>query len=263
MRKITIVISYYNRQNQLNTTLSTIERSLHNNFGVIVVDDASIKPLIVGGYSFPVHVISIDKDEKRINKWITPATQINKGIKHALDLESEIIILQNAEARHCGDVLMYIEENLTQNNYISMGCFSLSNKSTYDPGLEQNIKSIIEENNKCATDSEHDSWYNHPLYRGTGYDFCSAVTKENMIKLNGFDEEFSSGICYCDDDMVRRVKVLGLKIDIPTEPIVLHQWHEGSNGSGGGVLTENNKKLYTQKTKLGQFKATHIFNEDF
>ena len=154
-------------------------------------------------------------------------------------------------------------KNLTYTNYLSFACYALSKESTYDPDIEIKIHGIIEKNNKCAVDGEHDSWYNHPLFRGTGYDFCSAIIRENMLKLNGYDERYATGFCYGDDDLIMRIRRLGLKVEIPTDPFVLHQWHGASMGIRNENLIEKNRDLYTQIANMESgYRATHLYTED-
>jgi glycosyltransferase involved in cell wall biosynthesis len=254
-------MTYFNRNKLLLNTLETLRESKHDNFGVLVVDDGSEPRFHSGKYPFQVNVIRIDKEDK---KWKTHTPAQNIGVKKAIDYGAEVLILQNAEALHIGDVLMYTENNLTEQNYLSFACYSASKESSKFPDVLSTIHETISGNNVGAFDSEHNSWYNHPLYRGTGYDFCSAITRENMIKLNGYDERYMNGYCYSDDDLVMRIKRLGLAIDIPTDPFVVHQWH---SSSGAVVdfdkLTIMNRDLYGTIANTEQgFKATHLITPD-
>lgn len=261
MRRITVILTHYNRAWQLQQTLYSIYNTKHVNFNVIVIDDASDSEPYIDNFQ-NISILKISKEQKQSKGWVMPLPAMNMAIEKSLD--SDIIILQNAECRHYGDILIHAEENLTDDNYLSYACFSLSSISTYDVNLEDKIETIISNNNICATDSEHDSWYNHPVYRGTGYDFCSAITIKNIIKLNGYDERYATGFCYGDDDFIMRIKRLGLFVDIPTNPIVLHQWHGNSMGIRDESLIIKNRELYISiaNNETG-FKAKHLYTNEF
>lgn len=255
-------MTYFNRKKLILNTLESLKKSSHDNFSVIVVDDGSDDSILLDGYPFETRVIRIEKKDK---SWLTHTPAQNIGVQIALNIGAEILVLQNAEARHIGDVLKYAEENITQSNYLSFACYSLSKNNSELPELDDKIEGIINNNNIGAYDSEHDSWYNHPLYRGTGYDFCAAITRENIIKLNGYDERYKDGYCYSDDDFVMRIKRLGLEILIPINPFVVHQWH----GSSGNVpnyseLVVKNRDLYGEiaRTETG-YKAKHLLTKNF
>ena len=85
-----------------------------------------------------------------------------------------------------------------------------------------------------------------------------------MIKLNGYDERYATGFCYGDDDLVMRIKRLGLKIEIPTYPFVLHQWHGSSMGIRDDSLQIKNRELYSQiANRESTYKAKHLFTKNF
>jgi glycosyltransferase involved in cell wall biosynthesis len=248
--KVIILLTYYNRPYQLTKTIESIFKTRHDDYNIIILDDASIVP-------YDSEHLTI-REEVKTHVMNIPL--YNKGIQTALDMGADIIMLQNAECIHYGDVISYAVENLSEYNYLSFACFSLSRDSTYKKNLDAD--KLVKENHVCATDSEKDSWYNHPELRGVGYDFCSAVTRDNIIRLNGFDERYASGFCYADDDLVMRIKRLGLHIEIPTDPFVLHQWHGGSMGIRDDSLQVQNRELYLTLGQEKDIRAKHIHTED-
>jgi GT2 family glycosyltransferase len=66
-----------------------------------------------------------------------------------------------------------------------------------------------------------------------------------MEALGGFDERYAMGIARDDDEFVDRVGRLGLKMEIPTEVSVLHQWH-----SKVAHFHETNYHANLEKNKL-------------
>lgn len=267
-KKIAIVMTYFERLHQLKKTLSTIEKSRHKTLEVIIVDDASEVLLDLDSvknqnceYNFPIHITNISKEEKN---WFCPVIAYNRGIEKALTINPDIIILQNAECFHFGDVLSYVIKNLTEENYISFPCFSINKEATFDVDVDKKILSLIEQNDTGDTPIGQNGWYNHNVFRANGYDYCSAITIKNMLKINGYDERYSEGVAWGDDDLIRRVKRAGLQVDIPSTPIVVHQWHySGYDPYSRPDLYEKNKALFTSEALLKKYKSEHIKTKDF
>jgi GT2 family glycosyltransferase len=92
-------------------------------------------------------------------------------------------------------------------------------------------------------------WLNHNKYRQSYFHFCSAITKENLNLLDGFDEKYAMGIGYDDNDFLIRVRKLGLKVEIVDNVSVIHQWHP---------IVYQDKDLAAKNKKI--FKATDYAN---
>lgn len=259
MRKISIVMTYYDRKEQLNRTLLSLKQSAHDNFNVIIVDDASPKKLIINrDYGYKIDVINV-KDKN----WSNPDIAYNIGLNFAIkEYNTEIVIIQNAECCHVGDVIKYCE-NITDNDYISFGCYSLAKGET---------PSNVSMNHQGMTFDGESAWYNHPVFRIMPFDYCSAITAKNMVKLNGYDELFSFGYGYGDDYLLYRIRLLGLKIEIPSNPFVFHQWHNNRFKKAVNCkqyLTEPNtkrynfnQKIYELLTKENTVRANHFYTEN-
>lgn len=118
---ISIVMAYYNRLDQTIITLDTISKSKHKNFEVIIIDDGSEDEQdpcnIVGSYSFNIHIIKINKSQKT---WKNPCIPYNIGFKQA---KGDIIIIQNPEVAHVGDVIDYVSKHTREGNYLTMSVF--------------------------------------------------------------------------------------------------------------------------------------------
>lgn len=236
---ISIVTAYHNRRDLFINTLDSIEESEVNDYEIIVVDDSSddenrLEDLIV---RYPkLKIIRIENEDKW---WVNPCINFNIGFKEA---KGDIIILQNPECKHYGDVLKKSLE-INDNTYFSFACYSIDEDTTY------NKKELII-NNKPASKDGDLSWYNHSQFRPKGYHFCSVITKKNLDKLNGFDERYATGIAYDDDEFIYRVKNLPLQVSIIDYPFVIHQWHKSVNYNhlDATTLINKNKDLYFNNT---------------
>lgn len=247
-------MTYYDRQFQLQRTLKSLAQSSHMDFDVVIVDDGSEEPPIIGVCDFNVQVVTLSKDKK----WTNPEPAYNAGILVAMRSNPDIIMLQNAECYHFGDVISYASR-VTDKTYISFGCFSLDQHTTFRP---HDPFELLENNKMGATYDGQKAWYNHPVYRPVGYDFCSAITAANLRKLNGYDERFSFGCGYGDNYLLARIKMLGLHVEITETPLVFHQWHNHFSPDNKADLVALNKDLYADLVKEKNIRAEHIFTND-
>jgi glycosyltransferase involved in cell wall biosynthesis len=242
---ISIVTAYFNRKQLFKNTLDSLLKSSFADFEVIAVDDCSDDEERIDDlqevYPF-LKIIRIDKKDK----WYTnPCVPFNIGFNKS---KGDIIIIQNPECYHFTDILQYTNNNLTNNDYFAYSCFSLSQD------LTKNIKQVDTINffNRTAVGFDGDvGWYNHSIYRPVGLHFCSAIFKDNLDKIGGFDERYAHGIAYDDNEFLARVNRAGLNVTNNDLGIVLHQWHYSSNAYSSlnaANLIEKNKNLYFNNT---------------
>jgi hypothetical protein len=245
---ISIVMTYFNRKVQLYRTLTSIRKTSYDKskMEIIIINDNGdyITDLLNAFSDLNIILCTIKKDEKI---WKNPCIPYNIGFKL---IHYDKVIIQNPETYHKGDILEYVNKNLTNDNYITFGCYSVPFqdfiKSDYD-----NIQYV----DKIFTSACSPGWYNHQIYNPSYLHFCSAISYDNLCKLNGFDEKYKDGIGYDDNEFLYRVKLLGLKLEIISDPIVLHQWHS----SPIRWNTTDTEKSINEKRKL--FKVnSHIYN---
>jgi glycosyltransferase involved in cell wall biosynthesis len=252
--KIVIVMTYYDRLFQLTRTLESLKLSHHKDFEVVVVDDCSSVPAVHSITEYPVHIITT-----KGKNWINPEPAYNTGLYYAMKLKPDIIIVQNAECYHVGDVISYAAR-VTNETYISFGCFSLDEATTFN---DHNIIELLQKYTNRARNDGELAWYNHPLYRPCAFDFCAAITANNMKRLNGYDERFSAGWAYGDNYLLARVKMLGLRVEITEAPLVVHQWHYNQPVPKDSVrLNAQNLLLYKNLVKKFNYRAEHIYTDN-
>lgn len=276
---ISIVMAYYNRREQLIITLKTIQLSKHRNYEIIIVDDNSSLEHKIDDLPniFPdmnITVVNIPK----MNDVVNPCVVYNYGFNLA---KGEIIIIQNPECCHIGDVMTHVNNNLNFNNYISYSCFYLSefhqNKSLYK--ILDNVKTwdsidnislinkfTIKQKIYNVLSEKSQGWINHPILNPNGLHFCSAIYKENLLKIGGFSDIYKNGICFDDDDFLRKIKY-GLKLNckiIPTvncdmpymsykhNIFVIHQCHDHFSYQNSDIQTKwkNNLHIFCNEHKI-------------
>ena len=225
---ISIVMGYYNRKKQLINTLNDFEKKYKNyNYEVIIVDDNSTNENklkdILNNYSYPINLIEISEEEKgnRINPCIT----YNKGFKEA---KGKYVVIQNPECIHIGNILKYVLDNLTSDDYIAFPCYSCNSENLTNK-LLNNI-SLINNQEFNYYNRSTLPWYNHSVYRPVHYHFCACIMNDNLKLLGGFNEEYSKGHSYDDNEILLSIKE-NLQLNIKTIDFdekgcyVIHQWH--------------------------------------
>lgn len=244
-----IVMGYYNRKPQLINTLNYFENNYSRyNYEVIIVDDNSTKQHKLDDleYSFPLKIIRIDAKEK--GNRINPCVTYNKGFREA---SGKMVIIQNPECIHIGDILKYTKEKLTYDDYIAFSCYNCSSQELTN-SLLSDISLI---NDPSFNAINKFPWYNHPAIRPVHYHFCAAIMNDNLKILGGFNEEFAKGHSYDDNEILLSIwKNLNLNIKSidPNEQncFVIHQWHPRDAESKFtqdefNRMLLKNKKLYT------------------
>jgi len=251
---ISIVTAYYNRKKLFIRTLESIARSsLIQDIEVIAVDDGSKEEERLEDLVSIFPFLRVKRLEPK-NKWYSNSCiPFNIGFMMA---KGDKIIIQNPECLHHNDIIKYTNENLSSNEYLSFGCYSLDKYTTdnLDEILTQKdiISNIIHEGPLSIKYDGDLGWYNHSLHRPVGFHFCTAITKDNLSYLGGFDERLSLGIAYDDDDLLKRIKSV-LKVVFVDSHIVLHQNHYSSkstsyqNRLNKNILIGRNKFVFNNK----------------
>lgn len=225
---ISIVTAYFNRKKLFLRTLQRVQEQIDLfklDVEFIVVDDGSSEDERLEDLTQEFQFLKIIRLEP-VNKWYrNSCVPFNCAFEH---VQGEMVIIQNPECYHFGDILKYTKENLQKNHYLSFGCFSLDKESTDNNALFYNKSYIQERINHHKHVVEVDGamgWYNHSLYRARAYHFCTAIHIEDLIELGGFDERYARGIGFDDDEFIFRIKLKKMKIDFVDNVVVLHQNH--------------------------------------
>jgi GT2 family glycosyltransferase len=240
--KISIVMAYYNRRKQLLKTLDSIRH--FDDPEIIIVDDASTERID------DIEGINLIRIEPKDKWWINGGSiQYNIGFSHAT---GDIIIIQNPECIHCGDILSYTNK-LKRNSYFSFAAYSLDYHLDYVGFPLRSLREkIFNEPQRCQV--VHHGWYNHSIYRPEALHFCTAIHRKDLERIGGFDERYANGVGFDDNDLVRRINKAGIKISIIDDPFVIHQKHERTDYGSIWVKRMLNERLFVS-LKDGPFKA--------
>lgn len=235
-KKIHIVLSYKNRKTQFLYTLKKLDEfnfldKSANRLTVIVVDDGSDDDNrledIIDNYNFKITLFRIEPEQKTWENYT--CVQYNIGFRLIDGNDDDLVILQNPECVHKGNILKYSLDNVTHKDYLVYSCINLFEKQT---------QSILT-TDTCELGPEHVGpegsrgtlvggidWYVHPKWNPRYFHFCSCITYKNLKKLNGFDMRFIYGHSFDDDEFALRVSRLGLNRKIISEPYVCHLYHK-------------------------------------
>lgn len=245
-KKISIVIPYYNRLNLLRYTLDSIFQSKYSNYEIIIVDDASddyIELKKIEKQFNNIKIININKEDK--GERTNPSVPLNRGIKAAT---GEILVIQNPESYHVGDVLTYTNRNLNRDDYFVFPTYNLHTENANSIFINIDSKTL-EEIKKIPKNNDWLEWFQHPEYRNCKYHFCVSTYKNNVDIIGGFDEEYANGVCFDDDDFVFKIESVGkfnLKSLYPTEsPFIVNLYHPPS--SSNGILSQPDTNVIKQK----------------
>jgi GT2 family glycosyltransferase len=257
---ISIATSYYNRKELFRLTLKSITKSEFKDIEVIAVDDGSssehrIEDLVD---EFPfLKVIRVEPEDKW---YINCCIPFNMAIREA---KGDIIVLQNPECLHANDVLTYLNKNVNDSNYISVSAYGLDSipseiflRHFNNNSISHFIKSLPQ---RKYMGNRTLGWYNHSKYRPEAWHFCSAITRQNMAKLNGFDERYANGVACDDSEFITRIRRLGLNVIITEEVLVIHQYHGQTN------IIPNENELWLKNQSILQnvtMKETNSYVND-
>lgn len=216
-------MSYYNRKKLLENSLHTIERQEYplDQLEIIIVDDVSSPEEsvvdLIKTFNLPIKLFVLEESKKT---WMNPCIPNNIGFSKAT---GDVILIQNPECMHQGNILKHVERYIKRNTYLNYSCYSIDKYLTdmIHPGC------VLGADDQIAHENGTDGWYNHSVYKPTGYHFCSAITSEDLYSLGGFDERFANGLAYDDNEFLHRIRLKNMLIRYIDDPFVFHQFHEG------------------------------------
>ena len=239
--KVSIVMAYFNRKEQLIQTINSINKSLHKNIELVIVDDASESDqdvnLFINNYirnDIQVNIIVIKKEDKT---WVNPCIPYNMGFKHAT---GDIIMIQNPEVMHVGDCITDCVNNLEKGDWMTFNCWG-SPSFSVNKSLENKTNEAIIKFLKAITTTiggnsvRRDNiggWLNHYKNHFVAYHYLGAIYKEDLLTKmeGGFSEDFKNSVGADDDEFVKRLLFNKFNFKIREfandSPVCIHLFHE-------------------------------------
>ena len=247
---ISIVMSYFNRLAQLRYTLKTIGQSQIKDVEIVIAEDFCDpgEQLHNIQKEFPHLAIKVIRmsDGQDHKDYCNPCVPYNTAFRACC---GDTIIIQNPECCHIGDVLQYTKDNLTNENYLTFHCYAATKAETRVMQSGEPLPMFTEKKSR---------WYNHVVERPYAYHFTTAITRENLIKLNGFDERFAQGQDMDDVELIYRIKALGLELKFVEDPWVVHQYHRKTyNNPHNPPVTMDNRELWASIKDNLQVRANN------
>jgi hypothetical protein len=243
---VSIVMTSSNRSKQTYYTLDTIQRSAYKNVHVVIVDDSTVDPIDVSHletYSFSIDFVEIIRSNKT---WHNPCVNYNIGFKF---VKGGMVIIQNAEVCHIGDVISYVVSNIRENTYFVFDVAASSSYTSNDIIYTLDSSKTDIYNNKLF-----DVWYQGQS-NNRKYHFLTACNLNTFQKIGGFSYDYSMGSSYDDDDLVLRIIANSINIQPVHHTQIncggIHLYHvRNDTPTSGGWDTgkESNEKLLNKKT---------------
>lgn len=221
-KKISIVMGYIDRKIQLIKTLQTFEKSKHKNYEVIIVNDGN------------ENLHDLENDNVKIftnpKKEYNPCSTYNYGF---LQATGDIIIIQNPECLHIGDILNEINNKLENNDCMIFNCYFLENYQQNTLLYKTNdIYEFTKNNKNKQWFPQYQNWAVHHKFNPNILHFCLAIHKQKLKQINYFDDKYKNGYCFEDDELSRKLKLLHINTYFYSEKFndnktfVIHQHHE-------------------------------------
>jgi hypothetical protein len=220
--KYSIVIPYISRAPQFHNTLLSFRHWYGNrrDIEVIVVQDrkntdADMEQILKFMAQFPelnIRSVMCSIDTRN------PSPHYNQGVDIA---NGKYIIITNPECFHETDVIGGLDRLHEDNTYIVCAC--KYRRSNLD--FPQKYEDVHFSSTKGIKTGELD-WYQHTQHRDLQYHFCSSLSKENYLKIGGFDERYIHGMGYDDLDFITTIRKSDMKIMSRDDLVVVHQYHE-------------------------------------
>jgi glycosyltransferase involved in cell wall biosynthesis len=265
---ISIVMSYKDRRDQIIHTLNSIRCQGRNDVEVIAVDDCSIESIedLTDTYDFLKVVKITEKKHKN------PCIAYNIGFSQAV---GDVIIIQNPECTHIGDLISKAAKAVTNDNYLSFACYAITDRGHSEAFAEavqssdwggyyadsQKAREIVATMPQRGTGyGGIGCWYNHSVHGARHFHFTTAIARRNLEDLCGFDERFADGMDFDDDELLMRIRRKGLKITPVDDPFSVHLWHttpytefvvDGKVMSWQEMSARNHRLLVAAQTETG------------
>jgi len=247
MIRYSILMPFFNRHLQLRITLQSFAKYYSNRDDVevvIVIDakteegedlDALRKLRTFNG--IPIKVVEG-------GSCFSPSSHYNQAARVAAGL---YYVFTSPEIMHTSDVLKGFDDHL-RNRFFDYVIASCGNGY---PEMKMGVDHKIL--NSCIPLQKYDqrrlAWYQHSIQRPSNYNFCSVIHKSIFKDVDGWDEQYSDGVGYDDNDWRDSLEMLEVPFVAKDDLITIHQYHEKIMTPERRRLTKKNRDIYIKKCK--------------
>lgn len=218
--RISLVLPYWNRQAAADAALELIaeQYAALPDLEVVVVDDGSTPPFEYGGFNPDIGpVLRVVRLPDKPNAMAT-CVPYNKGVAAA---SNDIIALSSVEMLHKMPVLVAMRDELLrgdENTYVSASVW-------------------------CA-DSR--AWHAHSSLKRPPLNFMTMLRRSLWERAGGMDEEYREGICFDDDDFLKRLQSVGMHYVMRDDLVVEHP-RKGAKAPYSTAQHDRNRALFARK----------------
>jgi hypothetical protein len=267
-KKVSIIMTHYNRNQQIIHTLQTLQESSYpiDLIEVICYDDRSkIEPLILDLSKFNLNIKLIYANFERDENIINPGYSYNNAFKY---INGEYVIIQNSECLHIGDLISYVVRNLKENTLISFPCWATGNEdisleifnNRYNTvALEEIVNTRWHELKNFP--EELKGWYNEKKLRPECLHFCNAMHINTLKRVGLFNTSIHKFLGFDDNEYAQRLIFnYNLNVIIPDHNygcFVVHQNHDKYNKNRSYELFLNSKNQYR---KIDNIRINNYIN---
>ena len=221
-KKYSIVMPYLKRSEQLKNTIASFIHHYkdRDDYELVIVEDVKNRK-DVEEHEKLLKTLKFFDDyadkvciESEFFDCYNPAPLFNLGVEKS---RGEFIVITNPEVMHHGNVLEGLDKAFAENKdqYVVCSCLNVVNYNE----LEGDIENFY---------FEPQMWYQHSKHRNAMFHFCSAISKVQYERIGGFDEIFSLGVAYDDDDFRETVKRNNIPFYLADDLLTLHQAHDSA-----------------------------------
>ena len=240
MTKATVIAAFYNRLDYLKLVLAGFERQTEKNFELIIADDGSKEDVvneiikIIPNHSFAIkHIWQEDKGfrkNKILNKAITESISDylifidadcvphNGFIEGHLSFSNKNISLTGRRVNLSQKITSQLSEKYVRDGFIEKELFSLIKDGLFGKSVDVEKGFYLKNKFLLKLLNKKD--------RGLlGCNF--SLFKEDLIKVNGFDERYEAPSIGEDSDVQFRLELSGVKIkSINHAAVQYHLYHK-------------------------------------
>jgi glycosyltransferase involved in cell wall biosynthesis len=235
--KTSVIITSFKRANLLKHTLESICVNYPKiDFEIIIINDGIEDDTenVCNLYKDKLDIKYYFTGQRNLDKetWRCPSIPINYGVSKS---NGDIIILSCAEMFQINDCIDLLSNPLIENpNLMTI------------PIIDDDDGNFL----KMLEEKDYNQTLNLSVLKNNYLPFLMGVSRKKFLEIRGYDEEFSNGIGFEDNDFIDRMRSNGC-VTLQTGARAIHLYHQHllvSNMTQDQLLLrERNQQLYNKK----------------